>query len=256
MLSKWRKQVRDGELVGDPPPLEPQEAAELQRLRDVEKQFIDEVFAFIVEHREANRQAFPVPASCCRIDGARAPGLAGLSLAPAAGRPAGSQCSSVPPSQVLQGVCHCSDCQMLSGSAYRVFVRVPALGSRMLRYARALIGSGRCRQLFTSCWLPRPACRARTTQANLVPVVDVLVAGHQGCAADRKAIGGQLGGCPDHDLRMLAARQCASSDGSPGTRASESSSLGPYQLGTRAPYCREMLAAASTTRWMNSLSFD
>lgn len=39
MLSKWRKQVRDGELVGDPPALEPQEAAELQRLRDVEKQF-------------------------------------------------------------------------------------------------------------------------------------------------------------------------------------------------------------------------
>ena len=39
MLSKWRKQVRDGELVGDPPPLEPQEAAELQRLRDVERQF-------------------------------------------------------------------------------------------------------------------------------------------------------------------------------------------------------------------------
>ena len=29
MLSKWRKQVRDGELVGDPPPLQPQEAAEL-----------------------------------------------------------------------------------------------------------------------------------------------------------------------------------------------------------------------------------
>jgi transposase len=39
MLSRWRGQVRDGELVGDPPPLEPQEAAELQRLRDVEKQF-------------------------------------------------------------------------------------------------------------------------------------------------------------------------------------------------------------------------
>jgi transposase len=39
MLSRWRKQVRDGELVGDPPALEPQEAAELQRLRDVEKQF-------------------------------------------------------------------------------------------------------------------------------------------------------------------------------------------------------------------------
>jgi len=39
MLSRWRKQVRDGELVGDPPALEPQEAAELQRLREVEKQF-------------------------------------------------------------------------------------------------------------------------------------------------------------------------------------------------------------------------
>ena len=39
MLSRWRKQVRDGELVGDPPPLEPREAAELQRLRDVEKKF-------------------------------------------------------------------------------------------------------------------------------------------------------------------------------------------------------------------------
>jgi len=39
MLSRWRKQVRDGELVGDPPPLQPQETAELQRLRDVAKQF-------------------------------------------------------------------------------------------------------------------------------------------------------------------------------------------------------------------------
>lgn len=39
MLSKWRKQVRDGELVGDPPTIEPQEAAELRRLRDVEQQF-------------------------------------------------------------------------------------------------------------------------------------------------------------------------------------------------------------------------
>ena len=39
MLSKWRKQVRDGELVGDPPPLQPQETSELQRLRDVEWQF-------------------------------------------------------------------------------------------------------------------------------------------------------------------------------------------------------------------------
>jgi transposase len=41
MLSKWRKQVRDGELTGDPPPLAAQDqaVAELQRLRDVEKQF-------------------------------------------------------------------------------------------------------------------------------------------------------------------------------------------------------------------------
>lgn len=39
MLSKWRKQVRDGELVGKPPPIEPVAVAELQRLREVEKQF-------------------------------------------------------------------------------------------------------------------------------------------------------------------------------------------------------------------------
>ena len=39
MLSKWRKQVRDGELSGDPPPIEAAAVAELQRLRDVEKQF-------------------------------------------------------------------------------------------------------------------------------------------------------------------------------------------------------------------------
>jgi transposase len=39
MLSKWRKQVRDGELTGKPPPVEPAAVAELQRLRDVEKQF-------------------------------------------------------------------------------------------------------------------------------------------------------------------------------------------------------------------------
>src|SRR5947207_14540917 len=41
MLSKWRKQVRDGELTGDPPPLAAQQeaAAELRRLRDVEAQF-------------------------------------------------------------------------------------------------------------------------------------------------------------------------------------------------------------------------
>jgi transposase len=39
MLSKWRKQVRDGELVGKPAPLEPAAVAELQRLREVEQQF-------------------------------------------------------------------------------------------------------------------------------------------------------------------------------------------------------------------------
>lgn len=39
MLSKWRRQVRDGELVGKPPPLEPAAVAELQRLREVEQQF-------------------------------------------------------------------------------------------------------------------------------------------------------------------------------------------------------------------------
>jgi len=39
MLSKWRKQVRDGELVGKTPPIEPVAVAELQRLREVEKKF-------------------------------------------------------------------------------------------------------------------------------------------------------------------------------------------------------------------------
>lgn len=39
MLSKWRKQVRDGELIGKPPPIEAAPVAELQRLRDVEKKF-------------------------------------------------------------------------------------------------------------------------------------------------------------------------------------------------------------------------
>ena len=39
MLSKWRKQVRDGELAGKPPPIEPSAVSELQRLREVEKQF-------------------------------------------------------------------------------------------------------------------------------------------------------------------------------------------------------------------------
>jgi transposase len=40
MLSKWRKQVRDGELAGrPPPPIEPDAVVELQRLREVEKKF-------------------------------------------------------------------------------------------------------------------------------------------------------------------------------------------------------------------------
>lgn len=39
MLSKWRKQVRDGELKGKAAPIEPAEVAELQRLREVEQQF-------------------------------------------------------------------------------------------------------------------------------------------------------------------------------------------------------------------------
>jgi len=39
MLSRWRKEVRDGVLVGSPPAPEPQVVAELQRLREVERQF-------------------------------------------------------------------------------------------------------------------------------------------------------------------------------------------------------------------------
>ena len=39
MLSKWRKQVRDGVLKGRAPPPEPAAVAELQRLREVEQQF-------------------------------------------------------------------------------------------------------------------------------------------------------------------------------------------------------------------------
>jgi transposase len=39
LLSKWRKMVRDGILVGKPPPIEPAAVAELQRLREVELQF-------------------------------------------------------------------------------------------------------------------------------------------------------------------------------------------------------------------------
>ena len=39
MLSRWRKQVRDGELVGKAAPLDVASVAELQRLREVEQQF-------------------------------------------------------------------------------------------------------------------------------------------------------------------------------------------------------------------------
>src|SRR5258705_2062993 len=39
MLSRWRKQVRDGELVGKSAPLEATAVAELQRLREVERQY-------------------------------------------------------------------------------------------------------------------------------------------------------------------------------------------------------------------------
>lgn len=39
MLSKWRKQVRDGVLKGRVPTPEPAAVAELQRLREVEQQY-------------------------------------------------------------------------------------------------------------------------------------------------------------------------------------------------------------------------
>jgi transposase len=39
MLSRWRKEVRDGILVGKPPPLKPGALAELQRLREVELKY-------------------------------------------------------------------------------------------------------------------------------------------------------------------------------------------------------------------------
>jgi transposase len=39
MLSKWRKQVRDGELVGKTTAVEPAAVAELQRLREVEQRY-------------------------------------------------------------------------------------------------------------------------------------------------------------------------------------------------------------------------
>lgn len=39
MLSRWRKEVRDGELVGKATPTATAAVAELQRLRDVEQQY-------------------------------------------------------------------------------------------------------------------------------------------------------------------------------------------------------------------------
>ena len=39
MLSKWRKQVRDGELIGKPATVEQSAIAELRRLREVEQQY-------------------------------------------------------------------------------------------------------------------------------------------------------------------------------------------------------------------------
>jgi transposase len=39
MLSRWRKQVRDGELVGKAAPIDATSVAELRRLREVEQQF-------------------------------------------------------------------------------------------------------------------------------------------------------------------------------------------------------------------------
>ncbi len=39
MLSRWRKQVRDGDLVGKAEPVEQQAVSELRRLREVEQKF-------------------------------------------------------------------------------------------------------------------------------------------------------------------------------------------------------------------------
>ena len=39
MLSRWRKQVRDGEIAGAMPRLDRKAVAELQRLREVERQY-------------------------------------------------------------------------------------------------------------------------------------------------------------------------------------------------------------------------
>lgn len=39
MLSRWRKEVRDGVLVGDPPPMDVAAVGELQRLRELERKY-------------------------------------------------------------------------------------------------------------------------------------------------------------------------------------------------------------------------
>ena len=39
MLSKWRKQVRDGVLAGDVPAVDPAPVAELQKLRELERRY-------------------------------------------------------------------------------------------------------------------------------------------------------------------------------------------------------------------------
>jgi transposase len=39
MLSRWRKEVRDGQLVGKVAPIDTAAVAELQRLREVERQY-------------------------------------------------------------------------------------------------------------------------------------------------------------------------------------------------------------------------
>lgn len=51
MLSKWRKQVRDGVLKGNLPSIEPRAVSELQRLRDVAKKYK----RLVMEHDLLNR---------------------------------------------------------------------------------------------------------------------------------------------------------------------------------------------------------
>lgn len=75
MLSKWRKQVRDGHLKGDPPAIEPQAVRELQRLREVERKYQ----RLLMEHDllkkairfASERRAKPSPSS--RQTGRRTP---------------------------------------------------------------------------------------------------------------------------------------------------------------------------------------